>query len=319
MTSTHWVGFSFGVSIIFSGLYFLAPAAGAADHAAGCRACGALALELASCMGSCAAQGGCGANHRGHHALFAPGGAWLGLAERVQALAADDGAPDAVRSAALGAVANVAALEHVCGAWLAQAVRTASGALVDTLPPTPPPPSTGAGAGTGRPAGASHAAGGAATKKGGRVQKQLLKAQKDAQSTQRCALSMQAGHTARAQGNWDQCIHQLGRALEMASLAPALSVARAECQLAKGNLHEAAADAAKALKVDKGHLPALLLRARAFYRLDEKDVALRHIRQLLRRGLAAHHTIGVRRPTRELTAAAGRQDDRTTIKVSRVS
>jgi len=27
MTSTHWVGFSFGVSIIFSGLYFLAPAA----------------------------------------------------------------------------------------------------------------------------------------------------------------------------------------------------------------------------------------------------------------------------------------------------
>ena len=126
------------------------------------------------------------------------------------------------------------------------------------------------------------AAGGAATKKGGRVQKKLLKAQKDAQSTQRCALSMQAGHTARAQGNWDQCIHQLGRALEMASLAPALSVARAECQLAKGNLHEAAADAAKALKVDKGHLPALLLRARAFYRLDEKDVALRHIRQLLR-------------------------------------
>jgi hypothetical protein len=44
-----------------------------------------------------------------------------------------------------------------------------------------------------------------------------------------------------------------------------------------------------------------------------------HIRQLLRLGLAAHHTIGVRRPTRELTAAAGRQDDRTTIKVSRVS
>lgn len=26
MTSTHWVGFTFGIAIIFSGLYFLAPA-----------------------------------------------------------------------------------------------------------------------------------------------------------------------------------------------------------------------------------------------------------------------------------------------------
>jgi hypothetical protein len=131
-------------------LALLAAGAGSASQTAGCRAVAALALELADCMGSCPCAGACGANHRNHHALFASGGAWLGLAARVQDLASGSpdannghlasatalGDADALRSVAMAAVANVAALEHVCSGWLAEAVHTASGALVASGTPT---------------------------------------------------------------------------------------------------------------------------------------------------------------------------------------
>lgn len=97
---------------------------------AGCRACGSLAAELEACMKSCAHHGKCGANHHGHHFLFASGGPWVGLASRVAELAkVGEGE---VRIVAMAAVANVAALEHVCVDWLAAAVTTvADGAAVD--------------------------------------------------------------------------------------------------------------------------------------------------------------------------------------------
>lgn len=122
-------------------LSLLSPEADCASQIAGCRAVGALALELTNCMGSCPCAGACGANHRNHHALFASGGAWLELATRVQSLASSDSSSRSssgisaeqqseLQSVAMAAVANVAALESVCSSWLAQAVHTASGALV---------------------------------------------------------------------------------------------------------------------------------------------------------------------------------------------
>ena len=124
-------------------------------------------------------------------------------------------------------------------------------------------------------------AGGAETKAGKKAQKKLIAAQRDHTAVESCAQALVAGKAAIGHGHWAQCVSQLDRALEKATLVPALYVQRAECHMRLGRLHEASADAAKALKIEKGHLPALLIRARAFYRLDEKDMALRHIRQLL--------------------------------------
>ena len=105
----------------------------------GARAAGALAASLADAMGTCPHRGACGADHRGHHLLFAEGGAWLGLADRVAQLShapAPAGSCEAeaahwaeLRSVAMAAVANVAALEHVCGGWLDKAVRVVAAGI----------------------------------------------------------------------------------------------------------------------------------------------------------------------------------------------
>ena len=117
----------------------LAPAAGLQSQIQGCRAAGALAAGIESCMGSCALRGCCGADHRGHAKLFAAGGAWLGVASRVAELAAEPatGASPVhepllaeLRFAAMGAVATVSALQHVCADWLAnEAVAAAAGGV----------------------------------------------------------------------------------------------------------------------------------------------------------------------------------------------
>ena len=112
-------------------LALMSPESDWTSQVAGCRAVGALALEVADR----------GASHRNHRTPFASGGVWLELATRVQSLAHPEtsarksGISDELRgelqSVAMAAVANVAKLEHVCGEWLEQAVRTASGALLD--------------------------------------------------------------------------------------------------------------------------------------------------------------------------------------------
>jgi len=135
------------------------------SQVAGCRAVGALALEVADCR----------ASHRNHRNPFASGGppyfaeifppeippkfreknreihprpsggAWLDLATRVQSLAYPEGRTrrsssfvseelqGELQSVAMAAVANVAGLEHVCNRWLADAVLTARRALDEPM------------------------------------------------------------------------------------------------------------------------------------------------------------------------------------------
>jgi hypothetical protein len=106
----------------------------------GCRAAGALASSLAETMGSCELKGSCGADHRNHHLLFAEGGSWVQIADRVAALAKVSAGEEETReeeecrTVAMAAVANISQLQHCCATWLSGAVKTVAAGAADDQP-----------------------------------------------------------------------------------------------------------------------------------------------------------------------------------------
>lgn len=101
----------------------------------GCRAAGAMAQSLCENMQSCELKGvNCGADHKNHHLLFAQGGPWVEIAQRVASLAQGDAVAEGylleheeeeVRAVAMAAVATISQLQHVCATWLSSAVAVA--------------------------------------------------------------------------------------------------------------------------------------------------------------------------------------------------
>jgi len=122
-------------------MQLLSAEASSAMRCQGCRAAGSLAASLAETMGSCELQGSCGADHRNHHLLFAEGGSWVQIAERVAALAKPPAAgveeareEEECRTVAMAAVANISQLRHCCAAWLTEAVQTVVAGAADDQP-----------------------------------------------------------------------------------------------------------------------------------------------------------------------------------------
>ena len=75
--------------------------------------------------------------------------------------------------------------------------------------------------------------------------------------------------------------------MEHSNAAASLFLRRAQMRLRLGKYWEVLADSGKALKLDEGNLDALYIRAGAYYRLGDHEMALRHHREGLR--LAPEH------------------------------
>jgi len=98
----------------------------------GLRATGALVATLAAAMESCTHCGACGAHHYHHEKLFAEGGHWVPLANRIGELSQND--DDEIRTVAMGVVANISALKNVCCKWLESTIPTLVAGVADDLP-----------------------------------------------------------------------------------------------------------------------------------------------------------------------------------------
>lgn len=96
-----------------------------------------------------------------------------------------------------------------------------------------------------------------------------------------CAAALERAEYAARDNNLHARREALSAALEHASQAPTLRLARAEVHLALGSLDEAVADTAKVLKVEAGNLEAYVLRATALTRLGDYAAARTHYQQCL--------------------------------------
>lgn len=102
-----------------------------------------------------------------------------------------------------------------------------------------------------------------------------------------CAAHLREADAAEKRGAIQEAENHLTRAMEHSNAAATLFLRRAQMRLRLGKYWEVLADSGKVLKLDEGNLDALYIRAGAYYRLGDHEMALRHHREGLR--LAPEH------------------------------
>ena len=102
-----------------------------------------------------------------------------------------------------------------------------------------------------------------------------------------CANQLRAAEKAEKRQDFVKAEEHLTKAMEHTNSAAALFLQRAQVRLKLRKYWEVLADSGKALKLEEGNLDALYVRAGAYYRLGDHEMALRHQREGLR--LAPEH------------------------------
>ena len=97
-----------------------------------------------------------------------------------------------------------------------------------------------------------------------------------------CATHLRAARAAEERGALEEAENHLTKAMEHSNAAAPLFLKRAQVRLKLGKFWEVLADSGKALKLDEGNLDALYIRASAYYRIGDHEMALRHHREGLR-------------------------------------
>lgn len=95
------------------------------------------------------------------------------------------------------------------------------------------------------------------------------------------AFRNQLNHWKAAQ-NWGSALASLESMEKEGASRDFLELEKCEILFASGQYYETVAEAMSILKRDSSHIPALLLRARAFFNLGELDAALNHLKQCLK-------------------------------------
>jgi DnaJ family protein C protein 3 len=101
-------------------------------------------------------------------------------------------------------------------------------------------------------------------------------------NAQKCARALQDAKQGMLRRDYAGAERKFAVALDVASSSADLYLQKAECNMHMRRYFEALADAGKSLKIEKEMIPALLLRAQAYYFLLEFDMAMRHLREGLK-------------------------------------
>ena len=110
----------------------------------------------------------------------------------------------------------------------------------------------------------------------------LKSAQREREPIMVCAAKLRETKAAESRGDYKGADSALTKALEISSAAPDLFLWRARIRTKLELWWEVLADSGKTLKLDEGNLDALHIRANAYYRLGDHEMALRHQREGLR-------------------------------------
>lgn len=105
---------------------------------------------------------------------------------------------------------------------------------------------------------------------------------KELEPAQVCAAHLRSAAGNERAGDYVAAEAELSAALESVSKSSDLLLRRASVRQHLGKWWEVLADAGKALKIEEGNLDALHMRAYAYYRLGDHEMALRHQREGLR-------------------------------------